>query len=156
MNKPDSIDWKIITLLNENGRLSSAEIARRIGDISSRSVKVRIDNLIKDEIIKIRSIVNPDSVGYTLLADVFIEVDPGELINVVDQLKKLPNVSYIACATGETDIIISLRTKDLSELFRFVTEVIGKLPGVRDTKTYPLPLNIKSITTWLPPNINNE
>ena len=127
MHQPDNIDWKIITLLNENGRLSSAEIARRIGDISSRSVKKRIDNLIRDEIIKIRSIVNPDSVGYTLLADVFIEVESGELIDVVDQLKKLPNVSYIACATGETDIIISVRSKDpfslspkklLSDVFR--------------------------------------
>jgi DNA-binding Lrp family transcriptional regulator len=125
-------------------------------NVSARTIKKRIDNLTKNEIIKIRSVVNPDTVGYTLLADIFIEVKPGELSNVAKLIAELPQVSYVACATGDTDIIISVRARDLTELYTFVMDVIGNIPGVQDTQTYPLPLNIKSILTWMPPGINEK
>ena len=53
MYQPDRMDWKIIALLNENGRISSAEIARRLGDISARTVTNRIDLLTEQGIINI-------------------------------------------------------------------------------------------------------
>jgi hypothetical protein len=31
--------------------------------------------------------------------------------------------------------------------------VLGKIPGVRHTETFPLTLNIKNIATWMPPYI---
>ena len=151
MYKPDLIDWQIVRLLNKDGRLSCAEIARRLDSVSERSVKNRIDLLIKNEIIKVRSIVNPESVGYDLLADIFIKVESGKLNELAIQLSEIPQVSYVACATGDTDIIISVRSKDLQELYNFVLDVIGKLPYIQSTKICPLPLNIKSSSTWLPP-----
>jgi Lrp/AsnC family transcriptional regulator for asnA, asnC and gidA len=132
--------------------MSSADISRRLGDVSARTVTNRIDVLIKNEIINIRSIVNPDAVGYGVLADVFIQVEPGTVRDVTDLLADLPQVSYLACATGDTDIIISVRAPNIKELYDFVIEVVGKIPHVRHTETYPLPLNIKTIATWLPPN----
>ena len=88
MDKPDNTDWKIITLLNEDGRMPSAEIARRLGNVSARTVTNRIEALTKKGIINIRAIVNPEMVGYGVLADVFIEVEPGR---VREWLKELPN-----------------------------------------------------------------
>jgi Lrp/AsnC family transcriptional regulator for asnA, asnC and gidA len=151
MCQPDRTDWQIIALLNEDGRMSSAEIARRLGDVSARTVKNRIDVLTEKGIINIRSIVNPEVVGYGVLADVFVEVDPGKVREVAEILAKFSQISYIACATGDTDIIISIRARNIKELYNFVIEVLGKIPGVRHTKTYPLPLNIKTIATWMPP-----
>ncbi len=153
MYQPDQIDWKIITLLNEDGRMSSAEVARQLGDVSARTVTNRIDVLIEHGIINIRSIVNPEVVGYGVLADVFIEVEPGNVRFVAEQLADLPLISYVACATGDTDIIISVRARDLKELYTFVIEVVGKISGVQQTKTHLLPLNIKNIATWMPPCI---
>jgi Lrp/AsnC family transcriptional regulator for asnA, asnC and gidA len=153
MYQPDQTDWKIIALLNEDGRMSSAEIARRLGDVSARTVTNRIDVLTEHGIINIRSIVNPEMVGYGVLADVFIKVDPGKLRIVAESLAEFPQISYLACATGDTDIIISVRARSINELYSFVIEVLGKIPGVHHTETYPLPLNIKSITTWMPPDI---
>jgi DNA-binding Lrp family transcriptional regulator len=152
MFTPDQTDWKVIALLNQDGRMTSAEISRRLGDVSARTVTNRIDILIEHGIINIRSIINPEMVGYGVLADVFIEVEPGTLRTVADHLVKLPQISYLACATGDTDIIISVRASCIEELYNFVIEVVGKVSGVRRTQTYLLPIKIKDIDTWLPPH----
>lgn len=153
MSRPDRTDWEIIALLNENGRMSSAEIARQLGDVSARTVTNRINVLTKQGIINIRSIVNPEVVGYGVLADVFIEVEPGNLRSVAKHLADLPPISYIACATGDTDVIISIRAHNISELYNFVIETIGKIPGVRHTRTFLLPLKLKNMATWMPPDV---
>ncbi|NOQ39741.1 MAG: winged helix-turn-helix transcriptional regulator [Anaerolineales bacterium] len=146
MYQPDQTDWNIIALLIQDGRLSSANIYRKLDDVSARTVTNRIDVLTKQGIINMRSIVNPDLVGYGILADVFIEVEPGNIRAVAETLAEFPQISYFALVTGETDIIISVRSQNINELFDFVIETIGKIPGVRHTKTYPLPLNLKDIT----------
>lgn len=153
MYKPDLIDWKIITLLNENGRMTSTEIARKIGDVSSRTVSNRIETLIKHNIINIRAIVNPETVGYSVLADVYIEVEPGRVREVAKIVAELPQVSYVAAATGENDVSISLRVRTIEELFDFVNEKLGKISGVRRTQSHILPFKIKDLDTWLPPNV---
>jgi Lrp/AsnC family transcriptional regulator for asnA, asnC and gidA len=153
MYQPDQTDWNIIALLMQDGRLSSANISRKLADVSARTVTNRIDALTKQGIINIRSIVNPDLVGYGILADVLIEVGPGNIRAVAETLAEFPQISYLALVTGDTDIIISVRSQNINELFDFVIEIIGKIPGVRHTKTYPLPLNLKDITTWMPPDV---
>ena len=140
-------------MLNQDGRMSSAEISRRLGDVSGRTITNRIEVLIEHGIINIRSIINPDKVGYHVLADVFIQVEPGTLRKVADLLTELSQISYIACATGDTDIIISVRAPSIKELYNFVIEEVGNIPGVRHTETHLLPLNFKTNETWLPPNV---
>jgi len=153
MYKPDSTDWKIITLLNQDGRIPSAEIARQLGNVSARTVTNRINTLTESGIINVRAIVNPESVGYSVMADVFLEVEPGRVREVAEHAAKLPQISYVACATGESDVSISLRVQSIEELFNFVTETLGKIPGVRRTQSYLLPLKIKDLDTWLPPKV---
>ena len=156
MDKPDNTDWKIITLLNEDGRMPSAEIARRLGNVSARTVTNRIEALTREGIINIRAIVNPDMVGYGVLADVFIEVEPGRVREVAEGVAEFSQVSYVACATGDTDISISVRARNIEELFNFVNEKLGKVPGVRRTQSYLLPLKIKDLDTWLPPKVFDD
>lgn len=133
--------------------MSSAEIARQLGDVSARTVTNRIDVLTEQGIINIRSIVDPEVVGFGVLADVFIEVKPGHVRSVAEHLANLPQISYAACATGDTDVIVSVRARDIHELYDFVIETLGKIPGVRHTHTIPLALKLKSIHTWLPPGV---
>ena len=153
MYKPDKFDWKIIALLNKDGRMPSAEIARKLGGVSARTVTNRINALTEHGIINVRAVVNPAKVGYGVMADVFVEVEPGRVREVAHKAAAFPQSSYVACATGETDISISLRVRSIEELFEFVTEKLGKIPGVRKTQSYLLPLKIKDLDTWLPPNV---
>ena len=48
------------------------------------------------------------------------------------------------------DVIISVRARSIEELFDFITEKLGKIPGVRHTQSYLMPLKIKSNATWMP------
>ena len=153
MDKLDRIDWEIIALLNEDGRMPSAEIARRLGDVSARTITNRIEALTTKGIINIRAIVKPEMFGYSVLADVFIEVEPGRVREVAEGVAEFSQVSYVACATGDTDISISVRARSIEELFNFTTEKLGKIPGVRRTQSYLLPLKIKDLDTWLPPDV---
>jgi Lrp/AsnC family transcriptional regulator for asnA, asnC and gidA len=153
MDKLDHIDWEIIALLNEDGRMPSAEIERRLENVSARSVTKRIDALIRRGIIRIRAIVNPEKIGYGVMANVFIETEPGRLREVARKTAEFPQVSYVACATGETDVIISVRARNIEELFDFITEDLGKIPGVHHTQSYLLPLTLKDSVIWLPPSL---
>ena len=133
--------------------MPSAEIARRLGNVSARTVTNRIDALTSKGIINIRAILNPEKIGYGVMADVFIDVQPGRVREVAKQVAEIPQVTYVACAAGESDVSISLRVRSIEELFNLVNEELGKIKGVRRTQSYILPLKIKDLDTWLPPNI---
>jgi Lrp/AsnC family transcriptional regulator for asnA, asnC and gidA len=150
MHTLDKIDREIIRLLNEDGRMSSAEIARRLGDVPPRTISHRVEGLIARDIISVRAIVNPVALGYHVMADVLIEVEPGYVREVAETVAGFPQVSYVACATGDTDVSISLRVRTNEELFDFVTEQLGRIPGVRRTQTHLLPVKLKDVDTWLP------
>jgi Lrp/AsnC family transcriptional regulator for asnA, asnC and gidA len=152
-NLPDRTDWKIIALLNDDGRMPSAEISRRLGNVSSRTVNNRIKALTEQGFIDIRAVVNPEAVGYGVLADVYLEVEPGRVREIAELVAEFPQVTYVACATGDSDVSISLRVRTIEELFHFVDQKLGKIPGVRRTQSYVLPLKLKDLDTWLPPNI---
>jgi DNA-binding Lrp family transcriptional regulator len=57
-------------------------------------------------------------------------------------------ISYVACSIGETDVSIQIIARDTSEVYAFVTGVIGKIPGVRKTTTYIVPLVLKDVYQW--------
>ncbi len=148
MIKIDAIDKKISDLLIEDGRMSCAKIAAKIGDISERAVRYRIDRLIKNEVIQVRGNVNAAALGLTVCADVFIEVEPAQVLDIAKTLSSYESVSYIAYSTGDTDISIQVFAHDNSELFNFVTEVVGKILGVRKTHISFVPIKIKDDHIW--------
>lgn len=49
----DKIDIKIVNLLLDDGRMPASKIARRIGDISERAVRYRIDRMVNDGIVQV-------------------------------------------------------------------------------------------------------
>jgi Lrp/AsnC family transcriptional regulator for asnA, asnC and gidA len=148
MSELDKTDIRIVDLLMENGRMSAAEIARRVGDISERSVRYRIQRLEKEGYIKISAIVNPKLLGYAVIADVFIEVEPGRIMDVARQLAGFECISYVACSIGERDISVQVVAKDSDHIYSLVTETIGKLPGIRKTTTSIVPLILKDVYEW--------
>ena len=105
MDRLDRIDWEFIKLLNEDGRIPSAEIERRMSNVSARTINNRIDALIKRGIINIQAVVNPDKVGYGVMAEVYIETEQGKLREVAEKAADFQQVSYVACTTGEKDVI---------------------------------------------------
>lgn len=148
MGKLDHQDVAIVDLLMEDGRMSCAEIARRIGGISERAVRYRIARLVREGVIRVLAIPNPKVLGYPVVADVMIEVEPGHIQEVAERLRRYDCVSYVACSTGDRDVSIQVVARDNAELYRFVTEVVAQVPGVRRTETYLVPIILKDVYEW--------
>ena len=147
----DTVDREIVSLLLEDGRVSSAEMTRRIGHVSERAVRYRIERLVRTGVIRISAIVNPQAVGFSVIGDVLIEVAPGKLQDVAVQLVDFPTVSYVAGSVGEGDLSVQVYARDTEELLRFVNEVIGKVPGVTRTKLAMVPWKLKDVYQWQVP-----
>ena len=153
---PDAIDRQIVALLAEDGRISSAEMTRRIGHVSERAVRYRIERLVRAGVVKVTAIVNPQAVGYRVTGDVIIEVAPGMLQAVAEQLCSLDNISYVAGSVGDGDLSAQVYARDTEDLLRFVDEVIGKVQGVSRTRTAVVPWKLKDIYQWRIPETVGE
>jgi Lrp/AsnC family transcriptional regulator for asnA, asnC and gidA len=152
MSENDIIDQNILELLMEDGRMAAAKIARRIGGgISERIVRYRINRLVEEKVIQICPIVNPHAFGLTTRADVVLEVESDAIMEVARKASEYECVTYAACSIGEKDVSIQVVGKDTAEVYLFVTEVIGKIPGVRKTTTSIVPIVLKDVYQWKAP-----
>lgn len=148
MYEIDKIDANIVSLLLEDGRMPASEIARRLGDVSERAVRYRINRMIEDGAMRVSAIASPQVFGLSTRADVLLEVEADKILEVANKLVEYPNVTYVACAIGETDVSVQLVAKDTVDVYRFVTEVISKVPGVRKTNTSIVPIVLKDVYQW--------
>lgn len=155
MHEINNIDKKIINYLIEDGRMTASEISRRIGGISERVIRYKIDRLINEGYIQVSAIANPKSFGYFVTADVFLEVESGAIIEVAKKAAEHECVSYVACSIGDRDISIQIVGYDTDSIYQFVTNVIGKIPGVRKTTTSIVPQVIKDVYQWRIPESSN-
>ena len=147
----DAIDRQIVALLSEDGRISSAEMTRRIGHVSERAVRYRIERLVRAGVVKVTAIVNPQAVGYRVTGDVIIEVAPGMLQAVAEQLCSLDNISYVAGSVGDGDLSAQVYARDTEDLVRLTSEVIGVIPGVARVRTIIIPWKLKEVCDWRVP-----
>ena len=151
MYEIDKIDLKIVNLLLEDGRKSASEIARQIGEVSERAVRYRIERMIEEDVIRLSAVVRPEALGLPIRADVWLEVESDRIREVAQKMAEYENVTYVACSIGETDVSIQVVAKDTDEVYRFVTETVRKVPGVRRTTTSIVPLILKDVYQWRAP-----
>ncbi|MEW6030563.1 MAG: Lrp/AsnC family transcriptional regulator [Chloroflexota bacterium] len=151
MYEIDKIDIKIVNLLLGDGRMTASEIARQLGEISERAVRYRIERMVDEGVIRISAIVSPRAFGFTTYADVWLEVESDKILEVAQKMSEHDCVTYVACSIGETDVSIQVVAKDTDEVYRFVTEVVRKVPGVRRTTTSIVPVVLKDVYQWRVP-----
>ena len=152
MTKIDKTDIAIVNLLIEDGRMPCAQIARHLGNISERAVRYRINRLVREQVIRISAIANPRSVGLDVIADVWIEVDADAIRSVAQALAEYECISYVAYSIGETDVSVQVVAPNTGEVYRFVTDVIRKVSGVRKTTTSIVPQVLKDVYQWRLPS----
>ena len=148
MYKFDKIDVMIVDLLLDNGRMPASEIARQLGDISERIVRYRIDRMVEEGIFRFRAILSPQAFGLDVYADIWMEVESDKIFEVANIMAENENVTYVASSMGEADVSIQVVAKDTAEIYRFVTEVVRKVPGVKKTVTSIVPSIHKDIFQW--------
>jgi len=133
--KMDEIDKNILKLLQEDGRMSYSEIARRIG-VPESTVRLRVKRLIEEGIIrKFAALINPFKAGYTIVAFIAVDIEPNKIKRAVEELSKLPEVDVLGIATGAHDVLMQVTVRDLQELESFLIEKLGKIDGIKSTET---------------------
>jgi Lrp/AsnC family transcriptional regulator for asnA, asnC and gidA len=134
-NKPiDQVDCEIIRLLQQNGRISNREISKKIGT-SETTTRTRLNRLIKNGIIQVVAVSNPFKLGFGVIGNSKIRIDVSKVDTVVDELKKIKEIWYIALATGGTDIDAEFNVKSLDDLNALLFEKISRIPGINQIDT---------------------
>jgi Lrp/AsnC family transcriptional regulator for asnA, asnC and gidA len=103
-------------------------------------------------VIRVSALVNPKALGLPVIGDISLEVESGRVQEVAQRVAAFECVSYVACSMGERDISLQLNARDSDEVYRFATEVLGRLPGVRKTTTLILPFKLKDVYDWQIPS----
>ncbi len=121
----DNLNIKILKCLQENARLSNAEIGRRVG-ISSPAVSDRIKKLEDAGVIEAyRTIVSPFAIGYQLKAIITLRAFIGMLKPFLDKVKTYDEVVNCYRITGEENIVMEVVLRDHKHLEIFIDQLIS-------------------------------
>jgi Lrp/AsnC family transcriptional regulator for asnA, asnC and gidA len=145
----DTLDRRIITLLQKDGRMSSSEIARQL-DVSERTIRYRIDRMVEQKIVLPTVVVNHKYFGYPIAVDVFCEVDINKIEQIGETLKQFDEINYIAYSFGDQDISVQALFESTDAAFTFVKK-LANTPGILRTRTVVVPRIIKNTHEWIPP-----
>ena len=145
----DNLDYQIIRELHTDARVSASTIARKTGS-NERTVRKRIDRLIKSGVFRLTAILDPEAFGYITAADIFLEADPAHEAQILDQLMQMPEITYIAFGQGSTEISLEARFKNNDGLREFLRHRLPELPCVKVTGYALVPRILRNIDEWFP------
>ncbi|MEQ4724512.1 MULTISPECIES: Lrp/AsnC family transcriptional regulator [unclassified Nonomuraea] len=131
----DEIHMKILEVLRENGRISVAALAERVG-ISRANAYTRFEALRADGAIK-RFTAEIDHVraGLGITALIFVTVRQQMWKQFRAELARMPEVEYCAITTGQHDAMIQVRVSDVAAVHTMVTDRLANIPAVKATET---------------------
>lgn len=123
-NPLDQIDGLILQSLAGDARISTAEIARKVG-LSPPSVAERIKRLEEAGVITgYTATIDPRALGLELAAWIRIRPMPGQFRKVADIVSKLPAIVECDRITGEDCFIARAHVRSVGELEALIDEII--------------------------------
>jgi Lrp/AsnC family leucine-responsive transcriptional regulator len=130
-SSPDTVDRSLLAELQTDGRLSLAELGRRIG-LSPPAVAERLRRLEDSGAIAgYRADVDPRALGYTLGAIVRVRPAPRQIRKVADVARDTPEVVECHRVTGEDCFFVKVHVRDVEHL----EEVIDRFTPFGQTTT---------------------
>jgi DNA-binding Lrp family transcriptional regulator len=147
----DPLDCRIIQLLQQDARMSSADMARLLGGISDRVVRYRVNRLLDRKVIFLQAMVNPRRVGFPVVADVLIEVAPWKLAAPCARLLEMDIVASASASHAGRQLSIQVNTRSQGELASFVKTTLPQLDGFVGARAAAVPQLIKDLAYWTPP-----
>lgn len=146
MDDLDRIDRNIVRLLQKQGRISYAELARQVG-LSTTPCVERVKKLEKEGVIRgYTALINPTYLKANLV--VFINIRLARQPKTIfDQFREaaraLPEVQECYLVSGSFDYLIKARMKDMQAYRKFYGETLLTLPGVVECTSYVVMEEVK-------------
>jgi Lrp/AsnC family leucine-responsive transcriptional regulator len=148
----DDIDRAILRLLQEDGRISNAEIARRVG-LSPPASHARIRRLEEVGVIRrYATLLDRERLGFDMVCFINVSLQLHQF-EAVERFKELvqdmPEVLECHHITGEFDYLLKAVFRNRNELQEFVVNQLTPIPGMARINTSLVLIEIKA-TTQLP------
>jgi DNA-binding Lrp family transcriptional regulator len=126
---PDELDMKIIALLQQDGRMSTQDIAKSL-DSTSSTIRKRIRRLSSTGTMRVVAVTDFAAAGYDLLLAIGIEVERRNAEEVGADLAELPEVFSVNLTTGSHDLEILVGARSFEELAQFLHEEVSQIDGI--------------------------
>ena len=134
-SKLDEIDYKLLALLQEDGRTSQHDLAEAVG-LSSPSTGERLKKLVEHGVIRgFTAVLDHKALGQDVTAFITVGMDGSDHYEAfVEQTHEAPEVMECHAVTGEGSHVLKVRTASTSSLEQLLGRVQG-WPGVAWTST---------------------
>jgi Lrp/AsnC family transcriptional regulator for asnA, asnC and gidA len=129
----ENIDYNIIRMLQKNGRIPNTEIAKALG-ISEATVRNRLQNLIKEERLKIVAVINPFKLKSGMVGNLRIKAQKKMTQHVGAELQKLDELWYVAQLVGQADFDAEYYVDSQSK-FGSLIDKINEIDGITSIET---------------------
>lgn len=132
----DKIDLNILRLMQENARISNADLAREL-NMAPSGVLERVKKLEqKNVILQYTTRLNPAPLQQKLLAFVFMKAADGLGCSTTGiELAKIPEVQEVHNIAGEDCYLVKIRTADSASLMGLMRNEFSKLKNILSTRT---------------------
>ena len=136
----DEKDARILEILQQDGRMTNVELARRV-ELTPSATLERVRKLEERGLVKgYTAILNPHALGLGLVAFIFVRVDErddvlGTSEETAEGLAKLASVQEVHHLAGEDCFLLKVRAQDTDDLYRILREELGQFKAIRGTRT---------------------
>lgn len=119
----DNYDYNILNQLQNNGKLSIAELGRVIG-LSTTATKERVKKLENEGVIKgYSAIIDPSKVGVDMTAFITVPVGNLEIKEMAEKLSEMDEIVECHKVTGNTCFLVKVRAKNSAHLEHLIDEI---------------------------------
>jgi len=137
--KLNTIDRNILRELQKEGRITYAELARRVG-LSTSPCLERVKRMEREGIIKgYTALLDPSSLGADLIVIVQIRLQRTSQ-DIFEKFKKaainLEEIQECYLISGNFDYLIKARVPDMDSYRKFLGGDLLALPGVQESTSY--------------------
>lgn len=131
----DEIHIQMIDLLRENGRLSIAALAEKLG-VSRSNAYQRYDWLVESGVITgFTATLDFHAAGFSVAALVFVSLEQQRWAEFRALLPTVPELEYFAVTAGHHDGMLLVRAADVTAIHTLVTETLAQWACIKDTQT---------------------
>lgn len=142
----DAADEALFAALARDGRATYPELHRATG-LSETAVKRRLEQLRGSGVLYTDVQLDTAWIGHDTRAVFWITAAPAELHSVGTALAAHRQTAFVAATTGSSNIVAVVICRDTAEMYRYLSERVGALEGVRHVETVPYLRLVKQITT---------
>jgi len=140
------IDKNIIRILQRDGRISYAQLAREVG-LSTTPCIERVRRLEREGVIRgFSANISPEAVGVGLVVYVQIRLNhtSGDIFEEFKESAiRLDEIQECNLVSGNFDYLVKVRVKDMVAYREFLGDTLLKLPGVQESTSYVVMEQVK-------------